>query len=317
MRFIALASCLSILVTSSLFAVSAVAEDRVQLRDGSVYGGALVEKVPGDHLTLKLPTGEVRRFGWADLSPEAVGKSLVRLRLDSDDSQAKLYRLTEAGSLAVATSRGMAYGAYESYAPVCSVPCDTEVDPQGTYRIGGDGVTPTKAFELPALRGPDLRRVWYPRVAVTPSPAVELLVERAARDLARLNPVPLVPPAEAVRYHDPCQLGRGLGIYAAPRAVLTRILGRAPDEFIARQERATCSGAGALLPRTMQQTSRAITKSRREEHARLGGGRVVTACASSLLAFRRAGLAADDLVTWIARATPEWTGPTRTRPEQP
>jgi hypothetical protein len=157
MRFIALASCLSILVTSSLFAVSAVAEDRVQLRDGSVYGGALVEKVPGDHLTLKLPTGEVRRFGWADLSPEAVGKSLVRLRLDSDDSQAKLYRLTEAGSLAVATSRGMAYGAYESYAPVCSVPCDTEVDPQGTYRIGGDGVTPTKAFELPALRGPDLR----------------------------------------------------------------------------------------------------------------------------------------------------------------
>jgi len=60
------------------------------------------------------------------------------------------------------------------------------------------------------------------------------------------------------------------------------------------------------LPATMPEVSRAITEGRLAEHARDGGGRVVTSCASSLLAFRRNGAKADDLVTWIARATPPW-----------
>jgi Fe-S oxidoreductase len=102
-------------------------------------------------------------------------------------------------------------------------------------------------------------------------------------------------------------LGRGLGLFEAPRAVLTRVLGRAPDEFPARRAGSRCSGAGGLLPRTMPETSKAITEARVREHDETGGGHVVTACASSLSAFRRATRGrASDLVSWIARAVPSW-----------
>jgi Fe-S oxidoreductase len=147
-------------------------------------------------------------------------------------------------------------------------------------------------------------RVRYPAAGVTLSADVELLVERAARALGDLSVVPGAADGK-VRYHDPCQLGRGLGVYDAPRAVLTRALGRAPDELPARRERAACSGAGGLLPSTMPATSDAIADARLAEHEAAGGGRLVTACASSLLAFRRRAqgrIVVDDIVTMIARA---------------
>jgi Fe-S oxidoreductase len=143
----------------------------------------------------------------------------------------------------------------------------------------------------------------YPEVGVPLAPKVELLVQLAARCLSALSPSPHG--AEPVRWHDPCQLGRGLGVYDAPRSVLARVLGRPPDEFDECREQAVCSGAGGLLPSTMPEVSRAIAEARIEAHARAGGGRVVTACASSLLALRKrtsgTAVAVDDLVTWIAR----------------
>jgi Fe-S oxidoreductase len=131
-----------------------------------------------------------------------------------------------------------------------------------------------------------------------------LLVERAARAITAMSPAQA--PDVPVRWHDPCQLGRGLGVYDAPRAVLGRVLGRAPDEFHERRENAACSGAGGLLPCTMPQNSRSIGDARIAAHLEAGGGRIVTGCASSLVALRKAGASSgvhvDDLVSWIARA---------------
>jgi Fe-S oxidoreductase len=148
-------------------------------------------------------------------------------------------------------------------------------------------------------------RVRYRSVTATLSPTVELLIERALSDLGRLRKASEREEGP-VRYHDPCLLGRGLGVYEAPRAVLTRALGRAPDEFSARRERGHCSGAGGLLPATMPSASRAIAGARVAEHADEGGGRLVTACGSSLLAFRRANARVSDIVTFLARAIPAW-----------
>jgi Fe-S oxidoreductase len=146
-------------------------------------------------------------------------------------------------------------------------------------------------------------RVRYPAAKVELPAPVELLVELAARSIGQLAIAAEAGATGPVRYHDPCQLGRGLGVYEAPRVVLTRALGRAPDEFFQSRERAACSGAGGLLPATMPATARTIAGARLDEHERAGGGRVVTACGSSLLALRRRGrFPVDDLVTWIARA---------------
>jgi Fe-S oxidoreductase len=130
---------------------------------------------------------------------------------------------------------------------------------------------------------------------------VEHFAERAARELGSMGFVPELG-AGPVRYHDPCQLGRGLGIYDQPRALLSRALGRAPDEFDRRRQDARCSGAGGLLPVTMPDVSNGIASSRLAEHEAAGGGTVVTACASSLQKFRQQGAKAIDLVTVVARA---------------
>jgi Fe-S oxidoreductase len=148
----------------------------------------------------------------------------------------------------------------------------------------------------------------YPEAGVVLGPRVELLVEQASRALARMKHVPHG--AGPVRWHDPCQLGRGLGVYEAPRAVLGRALGRTPDEFELheRRELGVCSGAGGLLPATMPDVAKGIAGARVAAHTRLadgGGGRIVTACASSLIAMRKSSgsaVAVDDLVSWIARA---------------
>lgn len=137
----------------------------------------------------------------------------------------------------------------------------------------------------------------YPEVGV-PTPALELLVERGAREVARLRPRGGPP----VRYHDPCALGRGLGAYDAPREILARVLGREAGELDGARERGRCSGAGGLLPVTMPEVSRAIAEAR----VRGVGERVVTACASSLARFRSVGQDAADVVTYLAQGLGEW-----------
>jgi dimethylglycine catabolism B len=104
------------------------------------------------------------------------------------------------------------------------------------------------------------------------------LTELAAQHLERFKPIDA--PSE-VRYHDPCRLGRGLGVYDAPRALLSKILGRDPATFYHQRNLAECSGAGGLLPKTSPETADRITDERLLEHEARGGGSLVTACPSS------------------------------------
>ncbi len=105
------------------------------------------------------------------------------------------------------------------------------------------------------------------------------------------------------RYHDPCLLGRGLGEYAAPRALLRRALGHEPLEFSRRESAGRCSGGGGLLPLTRPETASAIARDRVDEHERLGGGTIVSACAASVRNLRAAGANVVDLLTIVRRLT--------------
>jgi Fe-S oxidoreductase len=140
--------------------------------------------------------------------------------------------------------------------------------------------------------------VEYEKVGVT-IPRAELFVDLAAQNQGRLRPLPDAP---AYRYHDPCQLGRGLGRYAEPRAVLERLGGRAPLEMQRHHGEADCSGGGGMLPATRPETSATMAATRLAEHRAAGGGVLVTACAESLRRFRASGEPAEDLVSLVARA---------------
>lgn len=126
------------------------------------------------------------------------------------------------------------------------------------------------------------------------------LAELGAEHLDRLKPYAGAP--ASVRYHDPCRLARGLGVIAEPRRVLERILGRKPEEFDYRERQTRCSGAGAALPFTMPDNARTIARERLGEHARLGGGTLVTACAGSRSWFAAQGATVLDLSTIMARS---------------
>ncbi|MBI5515768.1 MAG: (Fe-S)-binding protein [Deltaproteobacteria bacterium] len=142
-------------------------------------------------------------------------------------------------------------------------------------------------------------KVLYPRVGVA-LPLVEHVSELALRERSRLSrrSDPEVPV-----YHDACKLGRGLGLFDAPRSVLEHLTGSAPDELDENRSRANCSGGGALLPVTRGATADALGRSLAEAVIfRHGPGRVVvTACASSRQRLRQAGVRAEDLSHWIAR----------------
>lgn len=141
-------------------------------------------------------------------------------------------------------------------------------------------------------------KVRYAEAGVALEPRVEHFLERAMGALGRMK---TIGKGEKVRYHDPCQLSRGLGIVEPPRSILTKLLGEAPQEFPNNRGRSVCSGGGGLVPVTMPEAAKTMAKTRADEHNEAGGGKVVTACASSLLQFRRAGVDADDIATWVDR----------------
>lgn len=129
------------------------------------------------------------------------------------------------------------------------------------------------------------------------------LVELAATRLDAFHPVPRLAAYAAVRWQDPCKLGRGLGIYDAPRQLLSRALGRAPDELARVRGEALCSGGGGLLPQTMPEVAGRIAQRRLDEHRDCGGGLLVTGCASSLTSLRGRGVEVADLVTLLDEAS--------------
>ena len=139
--------------------------------------------------------------------------------------------------------------------------------------------------------------VLYPQVGVR-TPEVRLWVDEVAKRLPEHTngkPVEL----EAA-YHDPCHLGRGLGRYEAPRAILQHALGGKPfAEANDSRNDAGCSGGGGVLPRTHPETS--VEIARRQGEALGERATIVTACPAARRMFEKAGRHSLALETVLAR----------------
>ena len=79
---------------------------------------------------------------------------------------------------------------------------------------------------------------------------VEFLAQQVSRDKLHFGTSPFdeirsgVPTAKAVIYHDPCDLGRAMGVYEPPRQLLGAIPGIRPLEFHFNRQSSRCCGAG-------------------------------------------------------------------------
>jgi hypothetical protein len=159
-------SALSLLLASAIvlapmrgaLAASDDATITVWTRDGATYRGEIVERVPNDHVTIKLATGETKRFEWKDLDHDSLGdrparepaetppkqerRAGPRVHLEADHADAVLER--DVGSASDA-SGGETRRLFEV---VCRAPCDSTIPAGSGYRVSGPGRRPSDTFSL-------------------------------------------------------------------------------------------------------------------------------------------------------------------------
>jgi len=104
-------------------------------------------------------------------------------------------------------------------------------------------------------------------------------------------------------YHDPCYLGRYLGVYEPPRRLITRCVEQL-KEFFYTGEEAECCGGGGLVPHTFPEATRGQARRRLAEVELFGVDLVVTACPTCrrTLASAGSGVEVMDLVNLLAQA---------------
>ncbi len=84
-----------------------------------------------------------------------------------------------------------------------------------------------------------------------------------------------------VTYHDPCDLGRHMGIYSEPRTII-RELGLKLVEIGQSYEKSMCCGGGGLQRVVRDDIAVKIAKERAKQIVETGVGTVITACPSCI-----------------------------------
>jgi heterodisulfide reductase subunit D len=84
--------------------------------------------------------------------------------------------------------------------------------------------------------------------------------------------------ATKVTYHDPCDLGRGSGVYEAPREIIKAIPGVELVELEGNREECNCCGGGGDLEMIRPDLSAALAEAKIEEIKATGAGMVLSAC---------------------------------------
>jgi len=94
--------------------------------------------------------------------------------------------------------------------------------------------------------------------------------------------------AGGLGYHDPCQLGRKMGVYDAPRALIEAATGSAPRELFHSRALAECCGAGAAAFLAEPAVARRVARVRLERAVEAGVTTLVTACQNCKALLREA-----------------------------
>ena len=149
---------------------TAVPRVHVVLVDGSEFTGELVEKVPQDHVTLKLEDGSLKRIDWEEIrfkhapphppppkvaaAPRSSSHDEAQIKLTADSNDAELQR--KAGQTTVMTYMATPQGPIgqmsdaDIWQTLCHAPCSVDADSSQVYRVGGDGIVGSSSFHLGA-----------------------------------------------------------------------------------------------------------------------------------------------------------------------
>lgn len=116
------------------------------------------------------------------------------------------------------------------------------------------------------------------------------------------------PLQKKVTYHDPCNLGRGLGVYEAPRKLLQAIPGIELIEMENAKEKALCCGTSCWT--NCNRYSKLMQVARLQEAAAIGADMLVTSCWECTIhftctmqssAWQQVTIDVRDLITLLAQ----------------
>jgi heterodisulfide reductase subunit D len=91
-----------------------------------------------------------------------------------------------------------------------------------------------------------------------------------------------------VTYHDPCHLGRHMGVYESPRKILKSIPGLELVEMARNRQNARCCGAGGGVRSAFRDLSNKMADARLKEAEETGADVLTSACPFCTFAFRDA-----------------------------
>ena len=97
-------------------------------------------------------------------------------------------------------------------------------------------------------------------------------------ELIKAKRIPMKSLDRTVTYHDPCDLGRGAGVYEAPRHILNSIPGVNFVELPRNREACQCCGGGGNLEMIDADLSAGIAREKVKEIQQTGAQTVVSAC---------------------------------------
>lgn len=143
------------------------------------------------------------------------------------------------------------------------------------------------------------RNTYPPFVGPLPFETIHL-TELLARERDRL---PLGALHEAVTYHDPCRLGRYLGIYDEPRLLIQAIPGVQMAEMRRSRAQSICCGSAGWI--NCGQCAKGIQAERLRQAQATGAARMVTACPKCQIHFH---CALRDLQDQVALEVEDLTG---------
>jgi Fe-S oxidoreductase len=115
----------------------------------------------------------------------------------------------------------------------------------------------------------------------------EFDVQHVSEFLLSRVPDRVVEVARRVTWHDPCVLGREMGMYDEPREVLKAVPGLDVVEMQSHREDALCCGAGGGVYFCAQRMARQAVGARLEQAEATGAEEIVTSCPNCHVRFRQ------------------------------
>lgn len=132
--------------------------DTVHLRSGAMFRGRVSEIVPGDHVTVVVEGGGVKRIAWAEVDRVIMASTPIPRPAAASAPSSEAPPMVGPRARVHITSRKQVIlyrrpAGTNSWTQACTSPCDAELPIGDGYRITGSGVAQSKEFHLQASPG--------------------------------------------------------------------------------------------------------------------------------------------------------------------